>query len=595
MQSTSFTILWVAAITLTITMGIYALWRRRSPAAVHFAAMCFSAAWWSIFYTAGVISFDLQFKTVVTKLMYLGVLGVALSWTAFALAFSGHGDWLSRRATPLVLVVPVITFILIWTNEAHLLFWSETSLVTDPVTGLVLLHTPPHWWFWIHAVYTYSILLFGTVFLIRQYWDARSVYRWQIFIILIAILAPWIANALVVFKLLKTLVDITSLTFSFSILILGWGYFRYGFLDIVPVAQRAVFDSIPDAVIVLDPKLRVAECNPATLRTFGLDAAPVMGQPFELVFRKWLPLDDLALHIDGYHQELPVFLDEHERWYDLFINTLHDSPERVAGYLISLRDITRFKANETALAVARDDAVRADGFKTQLLANVSHELRTPLGAISGYTDLMARGSYGAVTEKQKTVLSRIKDSSQYLDALVSELIDQAQLDSGRLQLAVASFEPREVFGQVFSQLSVLAESKKLEFITEIADNLPQAIVGDSQRLKQILVNLLANAIKFTESGSVTVKIDSAPQSEWRMTVSDSGFGIPAELTDAIFEPFRQLDNAAKHIRKGYGLGLSISKQLVELMGGSISVESAPECGATFNVTLPLRTELERKP
>jgi PAS domain S-box-containing protein len=592
MQSTPFLIPWVVTITLTITMCIYALLRRSTPASVHFAAMCFFAAWWSIFYVAGVISFDLYFKTVVTKLMYIGVLGVALSWTAFSLVFSGHGDWLSRRTTSLVLVVPIITFILIWTNESHRLFWSEASLITDPVTGLVLLNTPPHWFFWVHAVYTYSILLFGTFFLVRQYWEAQSIYRWQIFISLIAVLAPWIANAMVVFKLIKTLVDITSLTFSFSILIIGWGYFRYGFLDLIPVAQRAVFDSIPDAVIVLDPNLRVAEANPASLRTFGLAAAPVIGQPFDLVFRKWLPLDEMVLQIDGYRQELPVFLDEHEKWFDLFINTLYDNSKHPAGYLITLRDITRFKANERELAVTRDDAVRADGFKTQLLANVSHELRTPLGAISGFTDLMTRGSYGEVTEKQKTILNRIKESSQYLDALVSELIDQAQLDSGKLQLAIASFEPREVFKQVFNQLSVLAEGKKLEFSGEIEDNFPQAIVGDSQRLKQILVNLLANAIKFTESGSVKARIHLASESEWHMEVSDSGPGIPADSKYIIFEPFRQLDQAAKQIRKGYGLGLSISKQIVELMGGKIEVNSVLGSGTTFTVTLPLKTEQE---
>jgi PAS domain S-box-containing protein len=410
---------------------------------------------------------------------------------------------------------------------------------------------------------------------------------------LIAILAPWIANALVVFSLIKTQVDITSLTFSFSILVLGWGYFRYGFLDLVPVAQRAVFDSIPDAVIVLDPNLRVAELNPASLRTFGLGTAPVVGQHFKLIFGKWLAIDEADLQKNGFHKEVVIALNgPPAKWYDLSVNTLYDNPNHIAGSLITLRDVTSFKEYEDELAIALNDAIRADGFKTQLLANVSHELRTPLGVILGYTDLLTRGSYGSVTEKQISILGRVKESSQYLDSLVAELIDQAQLDSGKLQLAITSFEPREVFGQVFNQLSVLAEAKELEFTRKIADDIPQSIIGDSQRLKQILVNLLANAVKFTESGSVNTQIYRVSETEWCMKVSDSGPGIPLEAMNVIFEPFRQLDHAARHIRKGYGLGLSISKQIVELMDGEIKVDSVLGSGTTFTVTLPLKTEME---
>jgi signal transduction histidine kinase len=314
-----------------------------------------------------------------------------------------------------------------------------------------------------------------------------------------------------------------------------------------------------------------------------------------LVFGTWFPFTETDLRADGFHKEMLISInDAPEKWFEISINTLYDNPDHLAGALVTLRDITNFKNNEAALAIARDDAIRADGFKTQLLANVSHELRTPLGAISGYTDLMTRGSYGPITDKQKTVLSRIKDSSQYLDVLVSELIDQAQLDSGKLQLVSAAFDPREVFGQVFNQISVLAETKKLEFLSKIEDNIPQFIVGDSQRLKQILVNLLANAVKFTEHGYVNAQISRISESKWRIQVSDSGPGIPGEALNIIFEPFRQLDHAAKHIRKGYGLGLSISKQIAELMGGEIEVQSVLGSGTTFVVTLPLRIEMEKK-
>ncbi|MFM8368482.1 MAG: ATP-binding protein, partial [Chloroflexota bacterium] len=404
-----------------------------------------------------------------------------------------------------------------------------------------------------------------------------------------------ISNGIVLAGLLPVRIDITSVMFSLSVLILGWGFLRYQLLDILPVAHRAVFESISDSVIVLDPELRIVELNPAALEMFKLRPNDVLGRSFQFVFRQWVQLADKALQTHGYHREI-VFENEGEpmRWLHLFVSTLRNNgSEKSEGHIITLRDVTSIKENEAALAIARDDAMHANSFKSQLLANVSHELRTPLGIILGYTDLIVRKSYGELTEKQINILGRIKDSTQYLDGLVSELLDQAQLDSGKLYLSQRSFEPREVLGSVCSQLSVLAEAKNLEFNATISDNLPIALVGDSQRLKQILVNLISNAIKFTQTGSVTVEIAALPsQTEWMMRVTDTGPGIPEESLNTVFEPFKQLADAHKSLRKGYGLGLSITRQLIRLMGGNITLESTVGKGTTFTAILPLITEEE---
>lgn len=280
------------------------------------------------------------------------------------------------------------------------------------------------------------------------------------------------------------------------------------------------------------------------------------------------------------------------RWLHLYVSSLHGSNGQNEGWIVTLRDVSSIKENESALAIARDEAMRANSFKMQLLANVSHELRTPLGIILGYTDLLVRKSYGDLTDKQINILGRIRESTQYLDGLVSELLDQAQLDSGKLKLSIASFEPRAVLGSVFNQLSVLAESKNLDFKGTIDANMPTSIVGDSQRLKQILVNLISNAIKFTETGKITAKVYATSQIQWSMRVEDTGPGISPDALHTVFEPFKQLPDAHKSLRKGYGLGLSISRQLVQLMGGNITLESTLGKGTTFTVTLPLISETD---
>lgn len=593
MQSTPLLYPWILSVILTSALGIYALQFRRNIAAIPFIAMCFFASLWGLGYIFEFDSTSLVVKVWGLKIGYIGVIGVPLSWTAFALAYSGHSNWLTRRNILLALVFPFITYIVILTNEYHGWFFTKFGLQTDMRTGLILIDNPLSWWFWLHAVYIYGSLIFGTYFLIREYWDKRDIYRSQIIINLFAILLPWISNGIVLAGLLPVRIDITSVTFSISILILGWGFFRYHLLDITPVAHRAVFESISDAVIVLDANLRVVELNPAATEWFKLNQRAVLGNTFHEVFKHWFQISDKALQTHGYHREVVLEQDgQPMRWLHLFVSALRTEISQNDGKIITLRDVTSIKENEAALAIARDEAMQANSFKSQLLANVSHELRTPLGIILGYTDLIVRKSYGDLTEKQINILGRIKDSTQYLDGLVSELLDQSQLDSGKLKLSQRAFEPREVLGATCNQLSVLAEAKHLSFHASIAENLPISIVGDSQRLKQILVNLVSNAIKFTETGNIQVNIAATSPTEWMIRVADSGPGIPPEALKTIFEPFKQLADAHKTLRKGYGLGLSITQQLVRLMGGTISLESVIGKGTTFTITLPLITAPE---
>jgi len=593
MQSTPLLLPWILSVILTFLMGVYALRFRRNIVAVPFIAMCFFASLWAFGYIFELDSTNLAVKILGVKIGYIGVIGLPLSWTAFALAYSGRAHWLTKRNILLTLFFPILTYIVILTNEYHNWFFTEVGLQIDEVSGLVLIHNPLGWWFWLHAVYIYGILIFGTYFLLREYWDKRDVYRSQIIINITAVLLPWISNGIVLSGLLPVRIDITSVMFSISILIFGWGFLRYRLLDILPVAHRAVFESISDAVIVLDSDLRIVELNPAAHDLFKLRPNSVIGNSFHAVFKPWFQLSDKALQTHGYHREVVLEHDgESMRWLHLFVSTLRNESNQGGGHIVTLRDVTSIKENESALAIARDEAMQANSFKSQLLANVSHELRTPLGIILGYTDLIVRKSYGDLTDKQVNILGRIKDSTQYLDGLVSELLDQAQLDSGKLKLSQRAFEPREVLGSICNQLSILAEAKNLHFSFSIDDNLPVSIVGDSQRLKQILVNLISNAIKFTETGSITVEISAISNNEWIMQVTDTGPGIQPEALNTIFEPFKQLADAHKALRKGYGLGLSITRQLIKLMGGNITLESTLGKGTIFTATIPLIIEEE---
>ena len=230
--------------------------------------------------------------------------------------------------------------------------------------------------------------------------------------------------------------------------------------------------------------------------------------------------------------------------------------------------------------------------KSEFLANMSHELRTPLNAILGYTELILDNIYGDVPEKIQEVLERLEKNGRHLLSLINDVLDLSKIEAGRLTLSLNEYSIGEVIQTVFTSVEALAAEKKLELKVKIPPDLSTAR-GDEQRIAQVLLNLLGNAIKFTEEGEVTVEA-SASNETILVSVSDTGPGLSEADQKKIFEEFLQADGSNTREKGGTGLGLAISKKIVEMHGGRIWVESALGKGSTFRFTLPVRVERQRK-
>ncbi|MFZ6029021.1 MAG: sensor histidine kinase [Chloroflexota bacterium] len=233
-------------------------------------------------------------------------------------------------------------------------------------------------------------------------------------------------------------------------------------------------------------------------------------------------------------------------------------------------------------------AVEASDFKSRLIARVSHELRTPLGAMLGIAEMLQLAAHGSLPPEQKDLMLRIIENSRHLDRVFSGLVVQSELEAGQLSIREIPTSPAHLLRQVETIHRPDAERKGLSLHTHLDPTLPPILVSDPMRLETVLANLLRNAIKFTESGSIAVEVLSADADRWVLKVSDTGIGIPADAHGYIFEPFRQVDESISRRYGGVGLGLSISNQLVQAMKGSITVESELGKGSTFTVSLPLR-------
>jgi len=230
----------------------------------------------------------------------------------------------------------------------------------------------------------------------------------------------------------------------------------------------------------------------------------------------------------------------------------------------------------------------ASQHKSQFLANMSHELRTPLNAILGYTELMADGAYGEPSEKMLGILKRLEANGRHLLGLINDVLDLSKIEAGQLVLELSDYCIQDIAQTVRSTLEPLAADKKLGFKVEVAPQLPSGR-GDGRRLTQVLINLVGNAIKFTDMGEIAIKAE-ANNGSFHVSVRDTGPGICAADQAKLFQEFQQADNAITRKKGGTGLGLAISKRIIEMHGGRIWVESQPGRGSTFAFTLPVKVE-----
>jgi signal transduction histidine kinase len=228
----------------------------------------------------------------------------------------------------------------------------------------------------------------------------------------------------------------------------------------------------------------------------------------------------------------------------------------------------------------------ASQHKSQFLANMSHELRTPLNAVLGYTELILDEVYGPTSGRMREALERIQRNGRHLLSLINDVLDLAKIEAGQLTLAVSDYSMTEVIADVRSAVESLAREKEIGLKIELAADLPPA-QGDRRKLTQVLLNLVGNAIKFTDAGEVVIGA-SAANGSMTISVRDSGPGISADDQAKIFQEFQQAESATTRQKGGTGLGLTISKRIVELHGGRIWVESAIGQGSTFSFTLPVR-------
>ncbi len=359
--------------------------------------------------------------------------------------------------------------------------------------------------------------------------------------------------------------------------------------------QTTLLDSIPYPMFVKDAQARFAGCNRAYEEAFGRSRRDIVGKTvLDLPYireesRAKFHAEDTAVIAESGHRryELPIaFADgkQHVTLYSLDGFRLADgSPGGLIGLLV---DMTELKRLEAELLAAKDAAEEATQMKSMFLANMSHEIRTPMNAIIGLSHLALKTDLSA---KQRDYVGKIHNAGTSLLGVINDILDFSKIEAGRLDIESTPFKLDEVIQGVAVVTGQKAHDKGLEFLVDVPPEIPQNLVGDPLRLGQIITNLVNNAVKFTERGEIRLKAEllekTGEKAEIRFSVRDTGIGMTKEQAAKLFQPFTQADMSTTRKHGGTGLGLTISRRLVELMGGQIWLESEPGAGSTFVFTV----------
>jgi len=398
-----------------------------------------------------------------------------------------------------------------------------------------------------------------------------------------------ICMSLQVTLLLGITFDVVPIAASLSILSIILGVLKGDFFNVTDQGREWVIEHSDNVFVIADSLYGYLDANPRAKQVFPELRFMAKNQQLPVKLKQLFVSDEYNVHIDAQH-------------YTKEVEPI-DQEGKIVGYSMLLIDITEQCELLHQLEEEKERAEDASQAKSMFMSNMSHEIRTPMNAIVGMTDILLRQE---LPEQTKEYLYNIKSSGNALLTIINDILDFSKIESGKMEIIADEYEPMSIFHDLAMIFLNRIGDKDVELLYDIDVNLPMKLYGDAQRIRQIIINLMNNAIKFTEEGYVKLSVEANRMSEedvqLTFMVQDTGQGIREEDLEKLFGSFQQVDTKKNRYKEGTGLGLAISKQLAELMDGSIRVESEYGKGSTFVVTIPQKirndkraAEIHRKP
>lgn len=584
-------------------------WHRRRlgsiAVATAFAAMMAGEVVWALFEAVELVVDSEPIQRACFALRAAGASITMLGLLAFVLGYTGHDRWLAPRRFTAIAAPSVVLTLLAWTNSWHHLYWrSIESASIDGHRFAVATHGPA---FSAHLTVCYAMAAASALLLVFALIRSAGIFRVQAAIMLLGLLVPWVVNALELFDVFGFVhVDTVALAFGVTGLAFFPALGRYRLLDLRPVAWETVVRRMDDAVAVLDRRARILELNPAAERFLSLPRARALGEPVARALARWPALADRLDPIQG-PIELTIDLstatdgESPAMTCEIRLSPLVGHPAEGGGWLLVVHDITARRRSEADQAralrehAARAEAEAANREKDRFLATLSHEFRTPLSPILATVAVILERP--ETPESIRPALEMIRRNVNLEVRLIDDLLDLTRVRGGKLHLKRELVDAHELIHRVAEICRDDLNQAGLALILELSAR-RHDVHADPIRLQQVFWNLVKNAIKFTPAGgiitirtreggpAIALNCEHVP-GRLVIEVIDTGIGIEPATLPRIFQMFEQGGNEAARRSGGLGLGLTISRSIVERHGGDLSAASdGPGHGTTFTVELP---------
>lgn len=545
-----------------------------------------AAAVWAFTYAFEFAATDIETKIFWSKLSYWGIVYCPVSFLLFSLTFTSHYRLLQKKFIVLLFALATLFILSPFTNDLHHLHWKSYSInagtnATEYVYGPL---------FWLLVVFSYLALVSGIVNLILLYFRLQEYYRRQISLLVVASMLPIIGNLMYVFHVNPMPgFDWTPLTFLVTGIIIAVNISQFKMFDLVPFARNKLIDIIPDAILIVDRSLRIADFNPAMRKLVDPAIKELIGEKAEAIFPHREKLIQEIVRHDDFKAEISREFDGEMRHYDLQMTTLFDHSNRQNGRLVIMKDITHRVLAEEKIRKANTLLTAEIKEKEKLIADldafshtVAHDLKNMLGAIVTASNLIKTGVDDLSKEDLLEINELISLSATKTMHVTRELLTLASVRQQEIRPVPVNMQ--NVIIDSASRLQNMIKEKNAQLI--IPESWP-TVLGNEAWLEEVWINYLSNALKYGGTPPVIeLGYDLVPGNLARCWIKDNGNGLSADEMQLLFNKFTRLETIRA---EGHGLGLSIVKRIIEKLDGEVGVESQniPGQGTTFYFILAL--------
>ena len=527
------------------------------------------------------LELDFRLVTGVTNMLFINICYIGICLTPVAILYLGksilNSDWHIKLGHTAFLIIPLISVIVVFTDPMHHVFFTNFSLdSTEAVYG---------WYFYFHSVYSYGCIIAGIVYMLTASFRNSGIFSGQSMLVVFGVLFTLVPNVLFSLGIMNLTFSINMAVFTVTILCFLIAFLKYRFIATLPITTREVVDLISDGYLVVDEHMCILAYNKALKSLFPESAVITLGTDLKTFIEEYFTETPYDLFVElaarAAAQGGTVSQEAHlsgDTYVSIEITPVIQRNVQI-GSIILLKDITQSKLFIEATQAASQA-------KSEFLANMSHEIRTPINAIIGMVTL---GKTTADPVRKDYCLTRISDASAHLLGVINDVLDMSKIESGKFELSPVEYNFENMIQRVANIVNFRMEGKNQKFMVRIGSNIPEMMIGDDQRLAQVITNLLGNSVKFTpEHGTITLNTYFLKEENGACTVQieviDTGIGISEEQQNRLFQSFVQAEADTARSFGGTGLGLSISKNIVEMMNGKIWVESEPGKGSKFAFT-----------